>query len=200
MPRQLKPVFIHKQEPLTQPKFLTRSATAVSYTRGDKLGRQHIWEVGRSHGSVHILVNNTDTKELILVKQVRIPVLINQPNIHNGEVIECCAGLCDMVDVPECMIARIELHEELGYNIDVERIEELPPYLASVGTTCGKCYPYYCEVTNADFVGQALGKDEDIVAFPLPYNDIKVFLENTVNTDATTRMLLQWWLLNKEII
>ena len=197
----MKPVFIHKQEPLVEPKFLTKDAQLVTYTRGDKLGKQHQWEVGTGHDTVHILVNNIDHNELLLVKQIRIPVLINQSD-HSGEVIECCAGLVDKYNsctddyrIPKTAIE--EMHEELGYLVPIKRLVPITTTLNAVGTKGSKSHHFYCEVADTDYIGQKLSPDEDIEAYSLDYIDVFPFLNEVTNTDSTTRMLLQWWLLNK---
>ena len=148
----LKPVFIHGTTQNDNPKFI--KTETVTYTVGDKLGTKQRWERIKSHDSVNILVNKTDTKELLLVKRVRIPVLVNNPDT-DASVIECCAGIIDkykyLDKVPKrraWTIAVDEVREELGYKLDPYHLMDLPQFFSSVGSSGSTCYPFYCEVTD----------------------------------------------------
>jgi len=191
----MKPVTILTIENNADPKFI--KTQAVTYERGDTIA---VWEKTKTHNTVHVLVKNTDTNELLLVKQTRIPVLVEQPETR-GITIEACAGIIDcypdFANEPAMqarMVASAEVKEELGYLCEPETLTVLPPYIGSTGGSGSTCYPFYCEVTNDQFVGQHLGDDEDIEIFPLRIPEVRVFLENTTNIDATTRYLLYWYL------
>lgn len=74
----------------------------------------------RGNGAV-ILLYNTDTKNVILTRQFRMPTFIN--GNADGMMIEACAGLLDN-DQPEECIKR-ETEEETGYKISkVEKVFE----------------------------------------------------------------------------
>lgn len=198
----LEPVFIHKVTPNDNPKFV--KTEAIHYTRGSKLAKTAVWERIVSHDTVHILVNNIDTKELLLVKQVRLPVLAKGNHV-DGVTIEACAGIIDkylsVYTSPlnrAQLIAIDEVREELGYLTVSTRLTKLPLYINSTGGSAATAYPFYCEVTDADYLGQQLEDSEDIAVLALPYSEVKEFLANTTNTDASTRYLLQWFLLNKD--
>ena len=202
--KELKPVFIHSTEKLTEPKFLTKNANLVTYTRGDKLGNKHQWEVGKGFDSVHILINDTGSKELILVQQVRVPALINLPGVTDGICTEACAGLVDKYEgqsenIRTQRIAWEEVREELGYKLS-SPLALTPIYklLSAVGTKASMTHLFYCEVTSEHFVGQDLGKDEDIIELRVQYNKVQNFILESNNLDSTTVTLLQWWLLNKK--
>ncbi len=191
----MKSVTILTIENNANPKFI--KTQAVTYERGDTIA---VWEKTKVHNTVHILVKNVDTKELLLVKQTRIPVLVEQPETQ-GVTIEACAGIVDCFkdfsDYPQqqaTLVAREEIREELGYEVHLEDLVTLPKYIGSTGGSGSTCYPFYCEVTDDQFVGQHLGNDEDIEVFPIQAHEIRVFLENTTNIDATTRYLLYWYL------
>lgn len=195
----LKKVTINSVTPNTSPKFV--KTQALTYTREGS--PEKTWEMIIQHDSVHILVNKVDSKELLLVKQIRPPVLHKYPS-SKGVVIEACAGIIDKYpdlhenpEIRAALIAEEEVHEELGYKIpDTAVLRSLPPYLSSVGTAGNMCYPFYCEVTDSMFVGQQLESSEDIEVLHIPHDNIKSML--TINhTDATTRYLLQWFLINK---
>jgi len=191
------PVFIHGSEPLTNGKFV--KTNLITYVTGDKFGPKQQWEAIEFPDSVHILVNNTETEELLLVKQVRIPVLVNNPDT-TGEVIECAAGIIDGYhehnpEMQAKLIAVDEIKQELGYSVTDEHLRALPPFLSSVGMSGNTCHPFFCEVTNAHFTGQELQANEDIEVVRIAYEDVYEFLRTVQNTDATTRMLVQWFML-----
>jgi len=190
----LKPVTIISKEKLTNPRFISTSALNIirdSHTMQ--------WEMINSLPTVHILVNKVDSQEILLVKQVRPPVLYNN-NAPHGECIEVCAGLVDKYsrhheDSQTALVAKEEVLEELGYTTSY--IQRLQPILGSVGTAGTKLHLFYTEVTDANFVGQQLEPTEDIEVVKLSYENVLNFINTTSNTDSTTIMLLQWFLLNK---
>ena len=190
----LKHVSIISKEPLTSPRFLSTSRLIIS-----RDGKTMEWEMINSLPTVHILVNKVDSEELLLVKQVRPPVLYNHNSIA-GECIEACAGLVDKYpeydeDTQTMLVAKEEVHEELGYK--TKNILRLQSILNSVGTSGSKLHLFYTEVTDKEFIGQAFEPTEDIEVVKLPYSNIQDFVATTSNTDSTTIQLLQWWLLNK---
>jgi len=175
-----------------------KSIDEVTYIRK---GKQHKWIMSKGHDTVHILVYNTTKCKLLLVKQSRIPVMFNKDHYGDGTTIEACAGLIDGftaysgIDQAR-LTARAELYEELGYQVPATNLTELPRYISGTGSLGSSCYPFYCEVTDDQFVGQCLGEHEDIEVYELLPERVNWFLSNRSNTDATTRYLLQWWLLN----
>ena len=190
----LKQVAIHSKEPLTKAKYISTSMLTAS-----RDGKPLQWEMINSLPTVHILVNKVATKEMLLVKQVRLPVLYNR-HAERGECIEACAGLVDKYnhlneEEQAYLVAKEEISEELGYATN--DILQLQPMLSSVGTAGNKIHLFYAEVSDENYVGQSLEPTEDIEVVKLPYKDILPFTITTANTDATTVMLLQWWLLTK---
>ena len=196
----LKPVFIHNTGPNLKPKFVQTAAT--TYTVGSKLASPiKTWEhIKDAHDSVHILVADTETEELLFVKQVRIPVLVRDQG--NGEVTECCAGIIDHYQsaFPERrseLVARDEIKEELGYEVPTNKLLRIKELKSSVGTAGTTAHTFYTEVTPKEFVGQHLTRDEDIEVIRVPFNDVESFM-GTATTDAVTMFLVQWWLIYGE--
>jgi len=190
----MKRVTIIAREPNLTPQFI--KTELVTYERE---GKQAFWEKTKVHNTVHVLVKNVDTNELLLVKQTRIPVLVEQPETH-GVTIEACAGIIDCFEdkasVPQLrakLVAKAEVYEELGYEVSLYDLTSLPKYIGSTGGSGSTCYPFYCEVTNDQSVGQHLGDDEDIEIVTILEKDVRLFAETT-NMDATTRYLLYWYL------
>jgi len=162
------------------------------------------WEIIEAINTVHILVKNIDTNMLLLVKQVRIPVLVNSTLVPNGITLEACAGIVDKYNefnnvYRNLHVAKDEIKEELGYNVNIEDIKEVDTLVSSVGLSGSQQTLYYCEVRDTDFTGQKLDFDEDIevVSISSTKDSILDILKNTSNTDTTTKYLLSWYLLNK---
>lgn len=182
----LDPVFIKKPDRITY----QRDGDSPAY-----------WEMVNGMDTVHILINKTDSQEILLAKQVRPPVLVRHPET-GGICIECCAGMVDKYPYspPEVRIPRIasdEVHEEMGYDVYLDDLVALPTYLSNVGMSGSTCHPFYCEVTDEDFIGQKLEPSEDIEVVAIPYTELPAWLSTCTNTDATTRQLVQWFLLNR---
>ena len=194
----LKPVFIHEIKKNIQPKFM-KLPDQITYTSGDKLGTKRYWEMQGGMDTVHILINKTDSRELLFAKQVRPPVLVKHPET-GGICTECCAGMVDCYEetAPELRpfkVAAAEIHEEMGYKVHIDDLAKLPTYISNVGLSGSTCYPFYCEVTDADFVGQNLTESEDIEVLAIPYEELRYFLQTCKTTDATTRLLIQYFIL-----
>lgn len=79
-----------------------------------------------------------------------------------GITIELCAGIVDK-SKPLNEIAREEVLEECGYNVPVERLEEVMTYRAGVGTNGSFQTLYYCEVSDDDMVTNGGGVEDEII-------------------------------------
>ena len=190
----MREVFIDHTSSLKEPKYV--KTQSIAYQSGIDFG---VWEMVHTHNTVHILVENTDTREILFVKQVRIPVLVNDPDTK-GEVIECCAGIIDGYEgspplTRAMLIARDEIKEELGYDIPYETIKLIKELKSSVGLTGSTSYTFKAKVQEKDYIGQQLKLLEDIEVVKIPYNNVKDFI-NAQTTDATTIFLTHRWLLN----
>lgn len=76
---------------------------------------------------------------------------------------ELCAGIIDK-ELSTIEIAREELIEECGYDISVDKIEEVMQFRSGVGTTGSLQTMYYCEVTDADKIpGSGGGVGDEII-------------------------------------
>lgn len=132
----------------------------------------------KAHDSVAVILFNVTRNKLVLVKQFRPAVyygLICEEFSKTGRVdlakfpprdaitLELCAGIVDK-DMSVANIAREELIEECGYDVSVERIEEVMRYRSGVGTTGSLQTLFYCEVTDSDkVIGQGGGVDDEII-------------------------------------
>ncbi len=192
----LKNIEVISKTPAKEPRYI--KPIMVEYKRA---GDDEIltWEMVEAHNSIHIMVDNTQTKELLFVKQVRIPVLINNPET-DGKVMETCAGLIDK-DKTVIQIAKEEVLEEMGYDIPLENIMPLRRLMSSVGTKGGytECFTATVDESMKVSAGGGL-KDEDIEVVRIPYSDALEFVYAKgkyaqVMTDSTTAMLVLDWFL-----
>jgi UDP-sugar diphosphatase len=183
----LKPVKIENVVANDAPRFV--KTQLVEATRD---GKTFYWEMIKSHDSVHVIVYNLTTREFIFVKQVRVPVLVNNPDTY-GEVIEACAGLVDK-DTSTKQIAKEEILEELGYDIPTESVHFIKTIKSSVGTAGTNAHLFYAEVTDMEKVSDGGGLEtEDIEVVRVPIAEVEDFIFGT-DTDAVTMFLTTYYL------
>lgn len=183
----LKPVTIENVTQNDAPKFVK---TELVEAKRD--GKLFYWEMIKSHDSVHVIVYNLTTREFLFVKQVRVPVLVNNPGT-SGEVVEACAGLVDK-SVSTQQIAKEEILEELGYDIPLKKVEFIKTIKSSVGTAGTNAHLFYAEVTEKEKVSEGGGLDtEDIEVVRVPINNIEKFMAEAT-TDAVTLFLTMYYI------
>ena len=178
---------IKKINTLCKGKFL--ELKEVFYRYKDKNKR---WEVCSSMDSVSILIYDKDLDSIILVKQFRLPVYLKN---NDGFTYELCAGLCDK-DKPYVEIAKEEVLEECGYDVESSRLEKITSTWASVGSNAARQIIYYVEVERKDKVNEGGGlDDEDIEVIELKRNKVEEFIfnEDIVLTPGA-KLALLWWI------
>ncbi len=181
----------------TKPFYL--KTRAVQFCFNDKPDKKFTWELLDSHDTVHIIVDNVETKEILLVKQRRIPVLLKDKT-QDGFCIEACAGLIDKEGKSPLIIAQEEIEEELGYYVDEYRIKLVKQAKSGLGSSGNDIYYYSAEVTEKDKVSNGGGtENESIEVYRLKYEDIPSFIDSDFHTDSTTLFLLTNWLLQNTL-
>lgn len=105
-------------------------------------GKEKNWDLLKVHDSVAIILYNTSRQKLVLVRQFRPAVYhgvissalgnFDQVDLQKfppsiGVTLELCAGIVDK-EKSWAEIAREEVLEECGYDVTVERIEEVMVY------------------------------------------------------------------------
>jgi len=188
----MKKVKIVSVEDNENPKFVkTELVTA------ERDGIPFFWERIKSHDSVHVLIDNVQTGEIIVVEQVRVPVLCNDDS-QDGRVTEACAGLVDK-DADIIQIVKEEIEEECGYDTPLDNIQPLRVLKSSVGTAGTVSHTYIAEVTEDMKVSEGGGlESEDINVIRIPYDEVdEYFFESEKHTDAVTMFLVTYWLFNK---
>ncbi len=154
---------------LDNPKFIKPMKIDYTYK-----GEKKVWEAVLSHDSVSIILYNKDKDAFVVVKQMRIPVL--NANKTNGVTYELCAGIVDK-DKPKVEIAKEEVLEECGYDIDSRSIKEITSFYTSVGISGTRQTLYYAECDDNMQVNNGGGlHDEDIEVIYIPVSEAKEFM------------------------
>lgn len=113
---------------------------------------------------------------------------------------ELCAGIVDK-NLPWNEIAREELIEECGYDVPVDRIEEIIRFRSGVGTTGSLQVMYYCEVSDADKVkGAGGGVDDELIdVHELTIDEAREMLKQGTEHTSPPAFLfgILWFLTNK---
>ncbi len=175
---------------LCKGKFLELKEVFYRYKDKDKR-----WEVCSSMDSVSILIYDRDLDSIILVKQFRLPVFLKN---NDGFTYELCAGLCDK-DKCNIEIAREEVLEECGYDVESNRLEKITSTWASVGSSAARQEIFYVEVTQKDKVNEGGGlEDEDIEVIELKSEKVEEFIfDESIVLTPGAKLALLWWLNNK---
>lgn len=141
----------------------------------------------RGNGAV-ILLYNTNTKNVILTKQFRMPTFINGNS--DGMLIEACAGLLDDNNPEDCI--RKETEEETGYKITkVEKIFEAYMSPGSVTEILHFFIAEYAENMKINEGGGLEDEGEDIEVLEIEIDKALQMIESGEIKDAKTIMLLQ---------
>lgn len=141
----------------------------------------------RGNGAV-ILLYNTNTKNVILTRQFRMPTFIN--GNADGMMIEACAGLLDN-DQPEECIKR-ETEEETGYKIS--KVEKVFEAYMSPGSVTEILHFFIAEYSSEMKITNGGGLEdegEDIEVLELNIEKALQMMESGEIKDAKTIMLLQ---------
>ncbi len=104
--------------------------------------------------SAAVIVYNTDTKKVLLVRQFRHCTYEKGP----GWIIETVAGIIDKDETAEDA-ARREAIEEIGYR--VHGLEKIATFYASPGYSSERINVFYAETTNADKVADGGGMEHE---------------------------------------
>jgi len=136
-------------------------------------GKEKDWEVLDVYDSVAILLYHKEKDAFILVKQFRPAVYMKN---KDGFTYELCAGLVDK-EKSLAQIAKEEILEECGYEVDIKDIKEITEFYTSVGFAGGKQTMFFCEVKESQKVSEGGGiDDEQIEVLYLPVKEAKEFM------------------------
>lgn len=157
----------------------------MSYVENHKKKR---WEIAKSNDSVSVLIYNSDSKNLIIVRQFRPAVFLRN---DDGYMFELCAGLVDKEGKSIEDIAKEEVFEECGYK--VESLQKIAEFYSSVGTSGSKQTVFYAEVKNSDKKSLGGGVDDEFIEIvEIPQNEAIDFLK-TPNITPSLGFAFMWF-------
>ena len=159
-------------------------------------GKRKTWEAVRSHDSVSILLYHTEKNAILLVKQFRVPVYLNDKS--QTFTYELCAGLVDKEKSLE-EIAIEEIDEECGYEVNKKDIQKVTSFFTNVGISGAKQHLYFAKIDESMRIHDGGGvNDEQIELYFLPINSIDEFIfdESKAKTPGLI-FSLYWFLKNK---
>jgi nudix-type nucleoside diphosphatase (YffH/AdpP family) len=152
-------------------------------------GRQTVIREIHDHGNAAtILLYDPARKTVILVRQLRVPPVLNG---DDGWMIETPAGLLDKDDALTAIIR--EAMEETGYHI--ERADFLFASYMSPGTLTERVSFFAAEIdatTRAGAGGGLAEEGEDIEILEVPLSEAFDMIRTGKISDGKTIMLLQW--------
>jgi nudix-type nucleoside diphosphatase (YffH/AdpP family) len=152
-------------------------------------GRQTVTREIHDHGNAAtILLYDPARKSVILVRQLRVPAVLNG---DDGFMIETPAGLLDQDDALTAIIR--EAMEETGYHI--ERADFLFAAYMSPGALTERVSFFAAEIDATTKAGKGGGLEdegEDIEILEVPLAEAFEMIATGKICDGKTIMLLQW--------
>jgi len=142
------------------------------------------------------LLNNKNTKTVILTRQFRLPPYVN--GNETGMMIEACAGLLDKDNAEECI--RRETEEETGYKISA--VKKLFEVYMSPGSVTEIVHFFAAEYTKDMKVNEGGGvaeEQENIEVLEFDFDKAYNMIASAEIKDAKTIMLLQYAKINELI-
>jgi len=179
-----------KKTELLSDSYNTLKRLTLDYKKNDDSWEEQIREVYDKDSGATILLYNKQKRTIILTKQFRIPIYLNEKGNHNGLVIEACAGLLEGMSPKDTAIK--ETLEETGYQItEAEYVFEA--YMVP-GTVTEKVYFFVASYNDSQKLtdgGGAEGEHEDIEVLEFSFDKAYSMIYSGEITDAKTIMLLQ---------
>lgn len=161
----------------------------VLYTQD---GQEKFWDIVRTHDSVSVFLFHRDKDAIVLVKQFRPSVYLNN---QDGFTYELCAGIVDK-DLNLVHIAREEILEECGYDLPESQIEKVTSFYTSVGFSGGKQSLFYAEIDDTMKVNHGGGIDQEMIEVVyLPIEEAKSFIMDEKKAKTPGLMFAFLWFL-----
>lgn len=133
-------------------------------------GKQQLmkWEAVLAHDSVAIILYNKSNDKLVFVKQFRPAVMMSslynyknekreKPYRSDGYTLELCAGIIDKEGLNTHQIAKEEILEEVGYDLDPNDIRMITSYRVHQGINGAMQYLFFAEVEDSKRVNKGGG-------------------------------------------
>jgi GDP-mannose pyrophosphatase NudK len=164
----------------------------IDYKRSDGDVESQIREIYNSGDGAAVLLYNPIDKKILLIKQFRLPVLLN--NHDDGFILECPAGMLDELEPEKAILKEIE--EETGYQIT--KVQKIYEAFATPGAHMEKIHFYvaqYDDSMKTSTGGGQRSEQEDIEVTEYSFSEIDELLKTGKIIDAKTIILLQWALI-----
>ena len=160
---------------------------SYEYQRGDGQWQHQEREVYNRGDGAAILLYNLDLRTVVLIRQFRMPVYLDD---KCGFLIEVPAGVLEQED-PEQTI-RSETEQETGYR--VSDIVKLFSAYVSPGSITERIRYYNASYTSEQRISAGGGLDsegEDIEVMEVAFDDAMAWIKSGQIQDAKTILLLQ---------
>ncbi|MDR0761498.1 MAG: NUDIX hydrolase [Campylobacteraceae bacterium] len=159
-------------------------------------GKQKRWDCIKTHDSVACILYHTEKKALILVKQFRPAVYINDSK-SDGFTYEMCAGILDKNESEE-QTMREEILEECGYDVPLSALERLSAFYTGVGFSGSKQTLFFAQIDESMRKNSGGGvHDEHIETFYLPMSQAKKFMYDESKPKTGVTMFAIMWLFER---
>ncbi|MDG2432045.1 NUDIX domain-containing protein [Flavobacterium sp.] len=183
---------IQKTDLLSNNKYLLNKVT-FDYKKNDNSWITQKREVYDRGNGAAILLYNSETQNVILTRQFRLPTYLN--GNQSGMLIEACAGMLDLDEPEQCIIRETE--EETGYRItNVKKVME--SYM-SPGVLTEILYLFVGEYNESMKVNEGGGLEEEqenIQVLEMQFDAAYNMIATGEIKDAKTMLLLQYAKIN----
>jgi len=159
-------------------------------------GKDKAWEAVKSFDSVAILLYHEEKDAFLLVKQFRAPVYLNDKN--HLCTYELCAGIIDK-EVSLEQIAKEEIDEECGYEVNLDSIEKITSFYTNVGVSGGCQSLFFSTINESMKIHDGGGiNDEQIDLMFLPLEEIEEFIYDESKAKTPGLMFAFYWFLKNK--
>lgn len=155
------------------------------------------WEMYHSFDSVAILLYLQDSHSLLLLKHLRPCAFVRN---QEGIIYELCAGLVDKEGKSIEQIAKEEILEECGYDIDIKKLQKINTFFSNIGLSTSKQTLFFASISYKEKVSEGGGeRDENFELSELPCFEIEDFLQDqTKEKTSSLAYMLEWFLRTKK--
>ncbi|QHM94260.1 NUDIX domain-containing protein [Kosakonia sacchari] len=186
MPSENAQVRIIATKPLSEDWGKLTKYTFDFRRRDGKWQRQSREVYDRGNGAV-ILLYNLSKRSVILTRQFRLPLFVNQ---HSGFLLEAAAGLLDELAAEERI--KQEAEEETGYRL--EQVQKVFEAWMSPGSVSEKLHFFIAEYDDSRRISNGGGladEGEDIEVVEMDFSAALAAIRSGEIADGKTIMLLQ---------
>ncbi|WP_313626307.1 NUDIX domain-containing protein [Kosakonia sp.] len=186
MPSENAQVRIIATKPLSEDWGKLTKYTFDFRRRDGEWQRQSREVYDRGNGAV-ILLYNLSKRSVILTRQFRLPLFVNQ---HSGFLLEAAAGLLDELAAEERI--KQEAEEETGYRL--EQVQKVFEAWMSPGSVSEKLHFFIAEYDDSRRISNGGGladEGEDIEVVEMDFSAALAAIRSGEIADGKTIMLLQ---------